>query len=45
MKKDDGRLDALVRGFRRRRVLVVADLVADEFVYGKVERSAGRPRS
>ncbi len=27
-----------VHGFRGRRVLVVADLVADEFVYGKVER-------
>ena len=38
MTKDSGRLEALVRGFRGRRVLVVADLVADEFVYGKVER-------
>ncbi len=38
MTKDSGRLGALVRGFRGRRVLVVADLVADEFVYGKVER-------
>jgi rfaE bifunctional protein kinase chain/domain len=38
MAKDSGRLEALVRGFRGRRVLVVADLVADEFVYGKVER-------
>ena len=32
------RLEAIVRGFRGRRVLVLADLVADEFVYGKVER-------
>jgi D-glycero-beta-D-manno-heptose-7-phosphate kinase len=35
---DRARLDALVRAFRGRRVLVVADLVADEFVYGRVER-------
>jgi D-glycero-beta-D-manno-heptose-7-phosphate kinase len=32
------RLEALVRSFRSRRVLVLADLVADEFVYGRVER-------
>jgi rfaE bifunctional protein kinase chain/domain len=32
------RLEELVRGFRERRVLVLADLVADEFVYGRVER-------
>jgi rfaE bifunctional protein kinase chain/domain len=32
------RLEAIVRGFAGRRVLVLADLVADEFVYGKVER-------
>jgi rfaE bifunctional protein kinase chain/domain len=32
------RLEALVRGFRGRRLLVLADLVADEFVYGRVER-------
>jgi rfaE bifunctional protein kinase chain/domain len=31
-------LEALVRRFRGRRVLVLADLVADEFVYGRVER-------
>ncbi len=31
-------LEALVRGFRGRRVLVLADLVADEFAYGRVER-------
>jgi rfaE bifunctional protein kinase chain/domain len=35
---DVSRLEALVRGFRGRRVLVLADLVADEFVYGRVER-------
>jgi D-glycero-beta-D-manno-heptose-7-phosphate kinase len=35
---DAARLEALVRGFRGRRVLVLADLVADEFVYGRVER-------
>jgi D-glycero-beta-D-manno-heptose-7-phosphate kinase len=32
------RLEAIVRGFGGRRVLVLADLVADEFVYGRVER-------
>jgi D-glycero-beta-D-manno-heptose-7-phosphate kinase len=32
------RLETLVRAFRGRRVLVLADLVADEFVYGRVER-------
>ncbi|HSB60993.1 MAG TPA: sugar kinase, partial [Vicinamibacteria bacterium] len=32
------RLRALVRAFRGRRVLVLADLVADEFVYGRVDR-------
>jgi rfaE bifunctional protein kinase chain/domain len=32
------RLEAIVRGFSDRRVLVLADLVADEFVYGRVER-------
>jgi len=35
---DGDRLERLVRGFRGRRVLVLADLVADEFVYGHVER-------
>ncbi len=35
---DAGRLEGLVRGFSGRRVLVLADLVADEFVYGRVER-------
>jgi rfaE bifunctional protein kinase chain/domain len=35
---EPARLEALVRSFRGRRVLVVADLVADEFVYGRVER-------
>jgi rfaE bifunctional protein kinase chain/domain len=32
------RLEQLVRSFRGRRLLVLADLVADEFVYGRVER-------
>jgi len=32
------RLRELVRAFRGRRVLVLADLVADEFVYGRVQR-------
>ena len=35
---DASRLEAIVRGFRERRLLVLADLVADEFVYGRVER-------
>jgi rfaE bifunctional protein kinase chain/domain len=35
---DAERLLALVRGLHGRRVLVLADLVADEFVYGRVER-------
>ncbi len=33
----DGLL-ATIRAFRGRRVLVLADLVADEFVYGRIER-------
>ena len=33
-----GRLQEVIRSFRGRRVLVLADLVADEFVYGRVER-------
>jgi rfaE bifunctional protein kinase chain/domain len=32
------RLLEVVRAFRGRRILVVADLVADEFVYGRVQR-------
>jgi rfaE bifunctional protein kinase chain/domain len=32
------RLAALVRRFQNRRVLVVADLVADEFLYGRIDR-------
>src|SRR5438128_8619497 len=32
------RLLALVDGFSSRRVLVVGDLVADEFIYGEVAR-------
>jgi rfaE bifunctional protein kinase chain/domain len=39
MKREKGsRLAGLVDAFRGRRVLVIADLVADEFVYGRVER-------
>jgi rfaE bifunctional protein kinase chain/domain len=34
----EGRLRAVIRSFRGRRVLVLADLVADEFVYGRVQR-------
>ena len=32
------RLRALIRAFRGKRVLVLADLVADEFLYGRVQR-------
>ena len=32
------RLEALVRSFGARRVLVVGDLVADQFVYGEISR-------
>src|SRR2546428_8075120 len=32
------RLLALVDGFSSRRVLVVGDLIADEFIYGEVAR-------
>ncbi len=32
------RLLALVQTFRRRRVAVIGDLLADEFIYGRVER-------
>ena len=32
------RLAALVRAFRGRRVAVIGDVVADEFIYGRVER-------
>ena len=32
------RLRGLIEAFRGRRVLVLADLVADEFLYGRVER-------
>jgi rfaE bifunctional protein kinase chain/domain len=31
-------LKGVIRAFRRKRVLVLADLVADEFVYGRVQR-------
>jgi len=36
--RDETRLLGLLRAFRGRRVLVVADLVVDEFVYGRVDR-------
>lgn len=35
---DPGRLLALVRRFSRARVAVLGDLIADEFIYGRVER-------
>jgi rfaE bifunctional protein kinase chain/domain len=35
---DGARLESIIDAFRGRRVLVLADLVADEFVYGRVER-------
>src|SRR6185503_13009274 len=43
MSARDGRptveeLDCVVDSFRGKRVLVVADLVADEFLYGSVQR-------
>ncbi len=38
MSTDRPRLESLVRALRGRRLLVLADLVADEFVYGRVER-------
>jgi len=33
-----GRLMELIDAFRGRRILVLADLVADEFLYGRIER-------
>ena len=38
MSTGPDRLLQAVDGFRNRRVLVVADLVADEFLYGRVQR-------
>jgi len=32
------RLDELIRGFRRRRVLVIGDCMLDEYVWGRVSR-------
>jgi D-beta-D-heptose 7-phosphate kinase/D-beta-D-heptose 1-phosphate adenosyltransferase len=32
------RLESLLRGFRKVRLLVVGDLVLDEYVWGEVER-------
>ncbi|HEX8557157.1 MAG TPA: PfkB family carbohydrate kinase [Pyrinomonadaceae bacterium] len=37
-KSGSGRLSALVRGFAGRRVLVVGDLIADQFVSGEISR-------
>lgn len=34
------RLEAVVGGFANRRVLVVGDLIADEFVYGEIARAS-----
>ena len=36
--RSTGRLLALMQAFRGRRVAVVGDLIADEFIYGRVER-------
>jgi D-glycero-beta-D-manno-heptose-7-phosphate kinase len=36
--RDRDRLSTLVREFARRRVVVVGDLVADQFVYGEISR-------
>ena len=33
------RLSAIIDAFPSRRVLVVGDLIADEFIYGEVSRS------
>jgi bifunctional ADP-heptose synthase (sugar kinase/adenylyltransferase) len=35
---DTMRLLEILRAFRGRRIAVVGDLVADEFIYGRVER-------
>src|SRR5215204_5416851 len=37
-KAETGRLAALVRAFEGRRVLVLGDLVADQFVFGEISR-------
>src|SRR5262245_1581148 len=34
----DDRLRTLITGFRTRRVLIVGDIVADEFIYGQIAR-------
>jgi len=39
------RLLGLVDGFSSRRVLVVGDLIADEFVYGEVARVSREARN
>src|SRR3712207_6780428 len=38
VRADAGRLAALVRSFAGRRVLVLGDLVADQFLYGEIAR-------
>jgi D-glycero-beta-D-manno-heptose-7-phosphate kinase len=35
---DSARLQGIIRGFRSRTVLVLGDLIADEYVYGRVAR-------
>jgi rfaE bifunctional protein kinase chain/domain len=37
-KEETGRLSALVRGFAGRRVVVLGDLIADQFVSGEISR-------
>jgi rfaE bifunctional protein kinase chain/domain len=37
-RAERGRLEALLARFSGRRVLVLADLVADEFLYGRIDR-------
>src|SRR2546423_1574341 len=37
------RFQELVEKFRRQRIVVVGDLIADEFIFGRVDRAGGRP--
>src|SRR3712207_9182114 len=37
-KSETERLSALVRAFEGRRVVVLGDLIADQFVYGEISR-------
>src|SRR5437763_13872474 len=39
----DSRLAALVRSFAGRRVLVVGDILADQFVFGEISRVSRQP--